>query len=199
MATGGATTYRGAPTGRPLATFAGQRVAVLPAQVLRRDDALGWGTRASAEAPLSALDSALVSALEARGLGNWVRASEVVRLARRNPTYAPDPHALALAQLANAERRPDTPIEDPLATQLRTLAALSDARYLLIPLQLRFDPRQVDGKPAGARAVIELALIDARLAQLLWRGATSSGVTATFSPTLVSDAAERIPDLVAAR
>lgn len=199
VATNGAATYRGAPSGRPLSTFAGQRVAVLPAQALRRDDTLGWGTLASTEAPLSALDSALVTALQERGLGNWVRASEVARLARRNPTYAPDPHGLAIAQLASAERRPDLPIDDPLASQLRTLAALADARYLLIPLQLRFEPRQVDGKPAGGRAVIELALIDARLAQLLWRGAVVSDVAATFSPALVSAAAEKIPDLVAAR
>ena len=152
-----------------------------------------------ADTALAAIDSAVAHAVKERGLGTWVGSAAVARAARMNPTYAPDPHALPLAMLAPAERRPDIPIEDPLASQLRTLAALSDARFLLLPLQLRFDARQQDGKTTGERAVLELALIDARLAQLLWRGSVSSDVAAAFSLALVTQAATRVPDLVVTR
>jgi hypothetical protein len=200
VSSGGSETYRGAPSGRPLAAYAGQRVAVLPLQSVRRDDALGWGAQlGSSDTTLAAVDTAVARAMKERGLGAWVGAAAVARAARMNPTYAPDPHSLPLALLAPAERRPDIPIADPLASQLRTLAALSDARFLLLPLQLRVEPRQQDGKTTGGRAVLELALIDARLAQLLWRGSVSSDVAAAFSPALATEAAARVPDLVVAR
>src|SRR2546430_5783139 len=94
-----------APLERPLAAFTGQRVAVLPAQRLRREDPLGWGARiTSPRELLGSIDDEIALALGERRLkSNWTFARAVASTARRNPTYAPDPYALAINQIESAE------------------------------------------------------------------------------------------------
>jgi len=187
------------PDVRPLAAFAAQRVAVFPAQRIRQADSAAWGARlAEPRAYLRVLDSAFAAALADRGLaGVWALPADVIGSARRNATYAADPHALAVNALLPSRRVSSPPeLAEPLSTQLRTLVALNDARYALVPVELRFE-RQ--GGPAGAgRAVLRVALLDARSAQVAWAGDVASDTAAALSPALAGSAAVRAADLVAA-
>jgi hypothetical protein len=187
------------PDVRPLAPFAGQRVAVLPAQRLRPADSAAWGARVPApRAYLGVVDSALAATLAERGLATaWALHSDVVRSARRNATHAADPYALAVNPLLPSRRPAPTPdVPEPLATQLRTLVALNDARYALVPVELRFE-RQPG--PAGAgRAVLRLAVLDARSAQIAWAGDVAGDTASALTPALAASAAVHFADLVAA-
>src|SRR5919204_5316443 len=108
------------------------------------------------------------------GAPQWTWPEELSRLARRNPTYAPEPHDIAADPLRptgkTSARRAQDMLPDPLRSQLRALVALRDARYALVPVEIRFEPR---GGGAG-RAVLHLALVDTRAAQVVWAGDVAS-------------------------
>jgi hypothetical protein len=186
--------------GRPLASLAGERVAVVPVQRVRiSDSAMAAGAPAvAAAAYLRGLDSALADAARDRS-GSWAFASDVARSARRNPTYAPDAYRLSVGPLLPGRRQtPDNALPDPLASQLRTIVALNDARYVVVPSELR-----VEAAGAGtARAVLHLALVDARAAQLRWSGDVAADAAPVSSSPLSSTAAAalaaRFADLIAA-
>jgi hypothetical protein len=154
---------------RPLAALAGQRALLLPVQQVVPGADLG------VTAP--ALDAELAFALEERGLaGTWTTAAAARRLAARNPSYAADPARLALP--ASGRLRAGDPVPEPLASQLRTLGALADARWAVLPEELRADP----AAGGDASAVLRLLLVDVRLAQVLWAGGTAGVALATTSP-----------------
>jgi hypothetical protein len=183
------------PDVRPLAAFAAQRVAVAPAQRLRLADSAAWGAQvASPRDYLGALDSAFSAALAERGMGSaWALPADVERAARRNAAYAADPHALAVGALVPRRTPPPVDLTEPLASQLRTLVALADARYAFVPVELRFE------KGAGAgRAVVHVALLDARAAQVTWSGDVAGDTASTLSPALAASAAVRLADLIVA-
>jgi hypothetical protein len=179
----------------PLSAFATRRVVLVPTQYLRQADSLGWSARiANARDYLGDVDAEISFALRERGLkGVWVFPEGVVRSVKRNPTYAPDPHALAAQWLRPPTRRLPDQIPNPLADQLRTLIALNDARYVLLPVEVRF----VKAGDAG-RAVLHLVLVDARLAQIAWMGDIVSEPSAAFSPALAASLGSRTADLFVA-
>lgn len=198
----------------PLATLAGERIVVAPAQRVRDAGALGW--MAEVRSPrdyLASLDDEIAYALDDRGVGRgWVMPKDVARSARRNPTFAADPYALGVAPLLPSARRPrgGEPLAEPLASQLRAIVALGDARYVLVPVELRFErvPARASSAgstaptaPAGApgRAVLHLALVDARASQVRWAGDVASDTASRFSPALAAGVAGRVADLVAPR
>jgi hypothetical protein len=186
---------RSAPD-RSLSMLAAERVAVVPAQALRRDDPMGWGAKLSQPREvLSSLDDEIAFALGERGLRDaWRFAAAIARAARSNPTYAADPYALATVSLRVTERNPDAFIPDPLASQLRTIAGLTDARHVLLPLELLFE-----SQGSGGRAVLVVVVVDARRSHVLWRGEVKSEVATTYSPALVAGVASRLADLIVAR
>jgi hypothetical protein len=179
---------------RPLAAFAAQRVAVAPAQRLRLADSVAWGGQVSSPREyLGALDSAFSAALTARGMGTaWALPADVVRAAKRNAVYAADPHALAVGALV-PRRTPPVDVTEPLATQLRTLVALADARYAFVPVELRFEKG-----PGAGRAVVHVALVDARSAEVTWSGDVAGDTASTLSPALAASAAVKVADLIVA-
>ena len=94
------------------------------------------------------------------------------RAARRAPGVATDPDQLGTAVLRVQKL---TVIPDPLRGQVRTLAALSGGRHVLIPIALIYRRAHV---PAGAarpashpQGIAELALVlaDIRTGQIAWR------------------------------
>lgn len=185
---------------RPLAGLVGQRVLLLPAQrLVPTAEAAGLG-RGGATL-LRQLDGELAFALDERALGAlWSDAGEVAGMARRNPTYAPDP--LTLPVPSAAQWRAGDPVREPLGSQLRALAALADARWAVLPLELRLAAG--DGM---ARAVVRLALVDVRTAQVLWVGETPgaavplSGTAAegdALAAALAARAAVQFTDLIVA-
>lgn len=187
-----------APRARaPLAVFRAQAVVVTPVQRLRAAEAPGWnagdatGDAAGARGPLGALDSAIATAARARGVTGWTFAADVERQARRNPTMAPDPHALAIDELM-AARAPEQ-LTGPLGSQLRAIVAIGGQRYTLVPLELRW-LRRADGR---GEAVLRLALVDARMSRPMWTGTVHSAPADSYSRALLDGVAANLVDLIA--
>jgi len=185
------------PAGRPLAPLATQAVALFPAQYLRMGDStVGAPRLGPAPAVLASLDSALAAELALRGTArSWVMADALTRTARRNPAFTSDPHALSAESLRPGVRRTNPRLGEPLASQMRSLVALTEARFGLIPVELRFE----GGPTSGTRAILRLVLVDARLAQIQWSDDVSTDVTSTSSTREIAAAlARRVADLLVA-
>lgn len=186
-----------APVVAPLAPFAGQVVLVIPARHLAAGDSLGWSAGVDDPAAvLRQIDAELQFALGERSLGRtWIFPERLAVAARRSAGLAPDPYAVdASALRPPAPRRGPTYLREPLASQLRGLAALTESRYALIPVELRFE-RTADGR---GRALLHVVLADVRLAQALWRGDVASDPAPVFSPAITASLAARVTDLIAA-
>ncbi len=169
----------------PLTPFTGMRVAIMPIQ-LWRADTTAWSKAVTWATVRVAADSAIAEELRARGLGSrWAYAGDVVRSAKRNPTFASDPYALGVARWRSVEPKPGDPIPAVVGDNLRPLAALGDTRYALIPVELRAD---------GADAVLRLVLVDVRTRRIVW----FADRTATGGERLVESVAMRVADLVMA-
>ena len=185
-----------APPGRPLAALAGQRVMVLPVHYLRGGDSLGWSARTGATSEyLGGLDDEIAFALKERGFQSaWAFPDEVTRTARRNRAYAPDPHQLAAESLRGLLRtEKDRRVLDPLATQIRSLVGLHDARFALFPVEVRFEKT-----PAGSGvALLRVVLIDARASEVTWQADIMSDPSTTLSPALLASLAGHLADLIA--
>jgi hypothetical protein len=180
----------------PLASLAGQRVILLPAPSvdLSRDSAPPGTPVIDRTATLAALDSAIERELAARARTvTWITVGQVARTSRRNATMAPDPYALSSESLRRPLRM-DGSLVEPLASQLRSLSALNDARLLLYPVDLRLE------RSAGmGRATVRVALLDSRLSRVLWTGdVRGESADASMAPLLAS-VASRLADLFAAQ
>ncbi|MEO6446940.1 MAG: hypothetical protein ABIZ91_06745 [Gemmatimonadaceae bacterium] len=187
-----------APPGQ-LSRFAGVKVMVLPTQSVQSDERPDWRTTSTPDkALLAALDSAVETALVQRGLqSSWVFPAALQRSAKRNPTYLTDPYAMqALASVRLALRKPQDPLSEPFASQLRALAGVNDARYALIPLVFRFEAADGAG---DARAFLRAVIIDARAAQVVWTGEVASVPQREYSRSVLASVAEHVADLVVPR
>lgn len=221
----GGATSDAVPAGAPLAPFAAQRIVVVPTQRLRAGDSLGWAARAGEPASyLGRVDDEIVFTLGERGLGRlWMMPGDVVRALRRNPTFEVDPHALDVDQFLRRPGREEVEVTGAVRAQLRAITALGDARYVLVPTELRFEPAPpaadagpaappdagagsagaglagaapVGATPAGAgRALLRAVIVDTRSAQVVWRGEVASDVVPGPSPRLAASLAMRLADL----
>ena len=113
----------------------------------------------------------------------WAYSSDVVRSARRNPTYTTDPYALGVGRWRNAAPKAGDELPQIVADNMRPFTALGDARYALIPVELRAD---------GANVVLRLVMADTRGRRVVWAGdllapggATLEGTLATLVANLV--------------
>ena len=181
---------------RPLAPLATQAIALLPAQHLR----VGDSTSSSAalgpsRQVLASLDSAIVAELTARATARlWIMPDALTRSAKRNPGFTSDPHALAAESLREGVRRSNPRLGEPLASQMRSLVALTEARFGLIPAEIRFETL-----PTGAtRAILRLVLVDARLAEITWTADVSTEVALPTTSAIVGGLARRVADLLVA-
>ena len=184
------------PAARPLASLATQPVALVPAQYVRGGDSTGWSTQLGPiPAFLRSLDSAIAAELASRGTARtWVTAEALGRSAKRNPGFTSDPYALSAESLRHGVRRSTPRLGEPLASQMRSLVALTDARYALVPVEIRFEPASA----RTSRAILRLVLIDARLAQIQWAGDVSMEDALPTAPDIVATLADRVADLLVA-
>jgi hypothetical protein len=182
--------------GTPLAAMASRPVLVLPVQYIAFSDSLSWKQQLPLTAQfLTALDDSIAASLGDRGLRNsWTFASAITASARRNMGMTADPHALAAESLRRLVKAGDDPVSEPLASQIRLLVALRDARYVVLPAILRFENRGV-----GARGSLLLYLIDTRTSRIRWSGEVASDVSRNLSAAIAGSLAERLADLVVAR
>jgi hypothetical protein len=180
-----------APTAGPLAPLASHPLIVLPVQSLR-GAVPEWSEKiGDSRAFLASLDDEIAYAVRERGLRvKWAFPPDLARAAKRNPTYANDPYAIAVNALAAVEKDADKIIAEPLAGQLRALAALSGARYALVPAELRLATDS-----AGGRATLHLVVVDTRLARLTWKGDVTGDPSRAFSPAVAAGLAGRVADL----
>jgi hypothetical protein len=180
---------------RPLAGLVGQHVVVLPTHYLR-PDSIGWAARATRpRETMAALDSAIERALSARGFSaNWAFPPALARSARRNAGYVADPYALAAERLRPLARTVDNGLHEPLATQIRGIIAMNDARLAVFPVELRFEP----AANGMARPVLRVALLDGRTSTVRWAGDVRGAAGAELDVAMLDSIAASFADLVAA-
>ena len=183
------------PQSYPLAALSGQRLLILPVRYFSATDTLAWSAQVGESVPyLRDLDREIAAALERRGLGsNWMFGERIIDVARRNRSMVADPVLVPAERYRTGRVIAGSMVADPLASQLRALGALADARLVLLPVELR-----LESHPAGARPVLRVVLIDTRTAMIRF-GAEIEGEPATALPSgLRASLAERVADLFAA-
>ncbi|MDQ2890840.1 MAG: hypothetical protein M3R65_09885, partial [Gemmatimonadota bacterium] len=166
-----------------------------PVQYLTFADSMGWSQSVpSTRTYLRQLDDEIAFALTQRGLkGRWTLAPDVERAVARNDGYAPDPTSLAAGDIRSGQKAAEWQLREPLASQLRALLALTDARYVLFPVELR-----ITGSKGAGHAMLHLVIIDARRSQVQWSGDLAGVQQSKFSPAVAADIASRLADLIAA-
>ena len=157
-------------------------MVVFPAQYLTTPGAGGsWEVTREGPSLLPILDEELADQLRKRGVNsNWTFAREISQSADRNGGLAGDPRQLA-AQGIRRNEAGDTPLPEPLASQIRTLVALTSARFAVLPIETRVDTRNGERK-----ASVRVLLIDSRTARILWANDVAGEISR--DPTVVSEA-----------
>lgn len=165
---------------------------------------------------LGRMDAELSFALEGdERAGAWTSPRGVRRLAGRNPLLDVDPRHLAVDALPEAGEK----LPGPLHGQLRGLAALADARFVILPVRLVYR-READGRrpcpwrraeergeeaggagpdaaeAAAGRAILCLAVVDVRSTRILWRGQLAGPPSEPDAPDLLARLAERVTELL---
>lgn len=187
---------RGAPGATkepPLAPMASQHVIVLPVQLLRADSG-AWVDGHAWEKFRRELDDSIGSILAARGLGRaWKYAADAARIAKRNPDYVNDPYSMGVQPLRAVLFKIGDPLPEPFYSNLRTIIALADARYALVPIELWFVR-----KGAEQIAVMKLALADGQGGSLVWLGEVGSDPATSMPRDLANTLATRVANLIVA-
>ncbi|HVT41283.1 MAG TPA: hypothetical protein VHE78_19760 [Gemmatimonadaceae bacterium] len=177
----------------PLAAFVGQRIAVMPVQLLRADT-VAFVRPAAWDAFRRELDDSIGSAIAERGVGKkWAYAADIARSARRNAAYVSDPYSLGVQPLRNPIYKVGDKIPGLFASNLRPLIALGDTRFALVPVEVAFV-----GTAERQRAVLRLALVDGRGGLFVWVGDVASDAASALTPALIGSLAARVADLVIA-
>ncbi len=180
-----------------LSGLAAQHIVLLPTYSIRVMPGLSWS--ASIGRPLDVqrtLDADLLAAVEERGLRKtWIFPEDLQASFKRNASYAADPYTLAEEPLRSPALNIEQRLPEPLASQLRTLVALhEDARLILAPVEVRFEPLGT-----GGRAVLRLVLVDPRLSRPTWIGEVVSDSASAFGPVISASLASKLANLVAIR
>ena len=193
---GSKTTEQPAPLqSRPLAGLVGTHVVVLPTHYLRPDSIGGAARATRPKETLAALDSAIERALSARGFSaNWAFPAALARSARRNAGYVADPYALAGERLRPLAHTIDNSLHEPLASQIRGIVAMNDARFAIFPVELRFE----SAAAGTVRPVLRVALLDGRTSTVRWAGDIRGAAGADLNTAMLESLASSFADLVAA-
>jgi len=193
---------------QPLAFMAGRPLVVLPVQHVSVSDSTDWladpGQRAEhgelrdparRAAYLVTLDERIAAELTERGLEKtWTFAPAIVAAARRSGTIVGDPYAISAAGLRRLVKPSDDPLGQPLASQIRSLASFRDARYVLLPVELR-----VENRESMRRSRLRTYLIDTRTSRIVWSGDITAASSPTLRPGVADGIATALADLAVAR
>jgi hypothetical protein len=118
-----------------------------------------------------------------------------VRSAKRNAAYANDPYSLGAQAMRGVPIKPGDKLPTLFYSNLRTLVALGDTRYALVPIEFAFFPI----KGSNARlAALRLALVDGRGGLYLWVGEVASDPVTSLTTAVIGSLAARVADLVQA-
>jgi hypothetical protein len=100
-----------------------------------------------------------------------------------------DPLKLSVESLTEKLPEPEESISETLRTQIRQIVALTDARYVLLPVSVR---TLNFGQTGTRRATMRVVLIDARLAQVRWAEDISTEPAPTLSRSVAAALASRL-------
>ena len=181
---------------RPLAEFASRPLALIPVQALGARDTIGFAAQiGNVGAFLSSIDDEIAFALaQRRTARQWQMPAVLARRMKNNGPYGIDVYDMGAGPLGDPRLKNDVPLPDPLASNLRSLVALGgEARYAIIPVELTFA-----GSRTAARALLKIALVDARSSQLVWIGIIASEPVSRVSPAIPASLGASFADLVAA-
>ena len=182
-----------------LSGLAAQHIVLLPTYSIRVMPGLGWASAIGRPTDVQrTLDADLLAALDERGLRKvWIFPEDLQQSFKRNSTYAADPYTLAEEPLRSPALTTEQRLPEPLASQLRTLVALhEDARLILAPVELRFEPV---GSGGAGRAVLRIVLVDPRLSRPTWIGEVVSDSAPSFGPVISASIASKLANLIAIR
>jgi hypothetical protein len=178
----------------PLGPFAAHKVSVLPVQFLRADSGAPVSTAIWATLRKE-LDDSIGTAIAERGIGKkWAYAADVARMAKRNAGYASDPYMLGAGGLRSRPLKAEEPAPRMMVDNMRSLIALGDSRYALVPVELAFAK-----KDNAWRAVLRLVLLDGRVGQVVWYGDLAMEAASPFGSAAAGTLAQRVADLIASR
>jgi hypothetical protein len=166
----------------PIASTSGSSVLLLTLGGLVLGDTTALPELAAQRAQLTTaayvqLDSALRR--DARDV-EWQGLEEQRRTVHRNPTLGLEPDRFATAYLIEPSMGQ---VPDPLFAQIRTLAAITGARYAVIPAGARLTKAT-----GGYRGEYVLVAADVRTGTVLWRGRAVGQPAATPEAALASAA-----------
>jgi hypothetical protein len=149
------------------APFAGQQIAVIPLTLVVALDTLNRVPLLSNRvATLAWADSIVGESFMARSPEvKWALPAELRKIARRAPTVAPDPDRMGQS-LMRQQSLDEVP--DPLRGNLRSLMAMLNGRFAMIPAAVTFVPES----PGVVRAEVSLVLADTRTGKVVWRTIT---------------------------
>ena len=186
--------------------MAGRQLLVLPAQYLSvANPGGGYDIVPAGPALLPILDEEIADTFRKRGVkSNWTFGREITQSAMRNGGLAGDPRQLSV-QGVRRVKVGDTPLPEPLASEIRTLVALTSARYALLPLEVHLDVRGTE-----RRGSARFLLIDSRTARVTWMDDVEAQTTHdaqvaadAFTPfgfrLLARDIASKLADMVIAQ
>jgi len=177
----------------PLSPMASQKVVVLPVQLLRADSGAWMGPRGW-DRFRRELDDSIGSIVAARGVGRaWKYASDVVRIAKRNPDYVGDPYSMGVQAMRAVIYKIGDRVPEPFVSNLRSLIALADTRYALVPVEAWFAR-----KGAQQIVVMKLALVDGQGGAIVWLGEVGSDPATSIPPDLINVLATRVANLIIA-
>ena len=167
------------------------RLIVTPTSRVRMDTMGVVQRLGGARAAARQLDSSIARMLSDRAIGgDWYLPPDLVRAYERNRSYAADPYNLATDLLRSPTFVALSNYGEPLATQLRTMIALApDSRFVLIPVELRFE-REVAG---GVSGILRGVIVDARAAEARWVGELR-GAPAPDATRALANVASRLGD-----
>jgi hypothetical protein len=181
---------------------AGVTAVVLPLQASQPTPGGAWLAGAATErATIDLLNAELAFALgEEDGAVGWALPDDVEGRLARNPMIRIDPRRLAYHGLVR-EPEAHTQIYEPLHTQLRQIAALFDARIVILPLVAWYQLPTEDEKaaavraglppPTRGRAAMLTAVIDIRRSAVLWHGQIEGDTADATSRTALTTLALR--------
>jgi hypothetical protein len=156
------------PAPTPAAGFGllgGQRVLLLPVHYAPSVAGRPVGGAASASEATRRADAEIAFALAERGGTTiWIGPDSIAAATARQPGIGVQVYALSADPLRRARIGRADRIGDPLHGEIRRLAALHDARYVVFPVELVYD---ADREGRG-RVGLWTVLLDARTGFILW-------------------------------
>lgn len=170
------------PQVTPLAGLIGRQMLVLPAQFLSVTNAGGgWDIVPGGPSLLPILDEEIADAFRKRGVkSNWTFGREITQASVRNGGITGNPRELA-AQGIRRVKAGDTPLPEPLASEIRGIVALTNARHVVLPLEVN-----VDTRGGERRGTVRLLLIDSRTSRVTWTDDVNAA--SSRDPQVVSEA-----------